>query len=210
MSVEKRDFNKVAAKWDEEPRRVKLAGEVARAITEEIKLTADMEVLDFGCGTGLLSLNLLPSVRSVTAVDSAQGMLAVLDSKIEALGLSKVKTKHVDIDKGDSLEGSFDLITSSMTLHHIKDASQLLTRFSKILAPAGYLCIADLDLDGGQFHEDNTGVFHNGFDRNELRQAFADAGFGNIRDRTATSMVKPITGGGKREFTIFLMTGQKK
>lgn len=210
MSAEKRDFNKVAAKWDEEPRRVKLAGDVARAISEEIKLTADMDVLDFGCGTGLLSLNLLPSVRTVTAVDSAQGMLAVLDSKIEALGLSNVKTRHIDIDKGDRLEGRYDLITSSMTLHHIREIKPLLGQFHSILKPGGYLAIVDLDLDGGRFHEDSTGVFHNGFDRKMLRQAFLDAGFEEVRDRTAATMMKPVAGGEKKDFSIFVMTGRKK
>ncbi|WP_424357528.1 class I SAM-dependent DNA methyltransferase [Methanocella sp. MCL-LM] len=210
MSAEKRDFNKAAARWDEEPRRVKLAGDVARAITEEIKLTADMDILDFGCGTGLLSLNLLPEVRSVTAVDSAQGMLSVLKSKIEALELSNVRTMHLDIDKGDRLEGRFNLVTSSMTLHHIKDIKPLLGQFYNILTPGGYLALADLDLDGGMFHEDSTGVFHNGFDRKQLRQTFMDAGFEDVRDRTAASMMKPVVGGEKKEFTIFLMTGRKK
>ena len=210
MCGEKRDFNKVAAKWDEEPRRVKLAGDVARAISEEVRLTPDMDVLDFGCGTGLLSLNLLPSVRSVTGVDSAQGMLAVLKSKIEALELSNVQTMHVDIDKGDRLEGSYNLITSSMTLHHVKDIKPLLDQFYRILAPAGHLYIADLDLDDGMFHEDSTGVFHNGFDREELRQAFVDAGFEDVRYRTAASMTKQVAGGEKREFTIGLAVGRKK
>ncbi|WP_048198665.1 class I SAM-dependent methyltransferase [Methanocella arvoryzae] len=209
MRTEKRDFNKAAAKWDEEPRRVKLAGDVARAISEEVRLTPDMDVLDFGCGTGLLSLNLLPSVRSVTGVDSAQGMLSVLNSKIEALDLSNVRTMHIDIDKGDRLEGSYNLVTSSMTLHHVKDIKPLLDRFYRILVPAGYLCIADLDLDGGRFHEDSTGVFHNGFDRKELRQLLVDAGFEDVRDRTAASMTKQVAGGEKGEFTIFLVVGRK-
>jgi ubiquinone/menaquinone biosynthesis C-methylase UbiE len=209
MSAEKRDFNKVAAKWDEEPKRVKLAGDVARAIEEEVRLTAEMDVLDFGCGTGLLALNLQPHMHSVTGVDSSEGMLDVLKDKIEALELTNVKARHLDIDKGDLLEGSFNLITSSMTLHHVKDTAPLLRQFYRILAPDGHLCIADLDLDDGQFHEDSTGVFHNGFERKELRQAFEAAGFTDIMDRTAASMVKPVAGGGKREFTIFLMTGRK-
>lgn len=210
MNAEKRDFNKAAAQWDEEPRRVKLAGDVARAVGEEVKLTPEMDVLDFGCGTGLLSLNMQPHVRSVTGVDSSQGMLDVLKAKIEALKLANVEARHVDIDKGEALKGNFGLVTSSMTLHHVRDTGLLLRQFYQIMAPAGHLCIADLDLDGGQFHEDGTGVFHNGFDRKELRQSFEAAGFTEVRDRTAASMVKIVAGGSKREFTIFLMTGQKK
>jgi len=65
MENKTRDFNKAAATWDEEPRRLKLAGEVADAIAKSIPLTPSMDVLDFGCGTGLLTLNLQPGVRSL-------------------------------------------------------------------------------------------------------------------------------------------------
>ncbi len=96
-----------------------------------------------------------------------------------------------------------------MTLHHIRDVQPLLDLFYKITESGGYLCIADLDLDDGQFHGDNQdGVFHDGFDRAALRQMFIKAGFSDVRDRTATTVVKPVPGG-TRSFTIFLMTGRK-
>jgi hypothetical protein len=52
-------------------------------------------------------------------------------------------------------------------------------------------------------------VFHDGFDREELRRMFIMAGFGDVRDRTAAMVVKPVPVG-TRAFTIFLMTGKKK
>jgi len=209
MSTEKRDFSKAAATWDEEPRRVKLAADVAKAIKDEIRLTPAMDVLDFGCGTGLLSLSLQPFVRSVTGVDSAQGMIDVLKAKAEAGGLKNVKAVRADLDKGDVLRGSYGLVTSSMTLHHIRDVGQLLGKLYGVTAPGGYLAIADLDPDGGRFHENSAGVFHDGFDRSEMRKTFADAGFTDIRDRTAAATAKPAPGGGTMEFSIFLMTGRK-
>ena len=57
-----------------------------------------------------------------------------------------------------------------MTLHHIPDVARLLAEFRNVLKPGGRLCIADLDSDGGRFHEDSTGVFHPGFDRAVLVQ----------------------------------------
>ena len=78
MTTEKRDFDQVAASWDQNPARLKLASDVAHAISQQAQLTPDMDVLDFGCGTGLLTLHLQPKVRSITGVDSSEGMLAVL------------------------------------------------------------------------------------------------------------------------------------
>ncbi len=64
MSIEKRDFDREASKWDENPARSKLADDIVRAISKQIDLTDDMDVMDFGCGTGLLALRLQPIVRS--------------------------------------------------------------------------------------------------------------------------------------------------
>ena len=82
--------------------------------------------------------------------------------------------------------------------------------FYKITAPAGDLCIADLDSDDGRFHDDNTGVFHFGFDRTALRKIFIETGFGGVRDITAAEVVKPANNGEMRRFTVFLMIGQKR
>jgi cyclopropane fatty-acyl-phospholipid synthase-like methyltransferase len=206
---EKRDFDKEAASWDQEQGRVKLAKGVAEAIADEISLTSTMDVLDFGCGTGLLTLHLQPYVRSITGVDNSQGMLDILEGKIQMLGLSNVTIQCKDIDKGDVIEGRYHLIVSSMTFHHIREIGPLLNQFFQVLAPHGHLCIADLDLDDGRFHSNNEGVFHKGFDRLILRDAFMETGFGDIRDRTAVSVEKPVPEGGTQVFTVFLMTGRK-
>jgi ubiquinone/menaquinone biosynthesis C-methylase UbiE len=209
MTDEKRDFNKEAATWDE-PRRIAMANEVADAILDQVSLTPDMDILDFGCGTGLLTMRLQPLARSITGVDSSQGMIDVLKTKIKDQKLANVRTLHLDIEKGDLIDGSYNLITSSMTLHHIKDIQPLLGQFFKAIRPGGYLCIADLDLDDGQFHGgNNDGVFHDGFDRAVMRQMFASAGFVDVGDRTAATVVKPVPGG-TRSFTVFLTSGRKK
>jgi 2-polyprenyl-3-methyl-5-hydroxy-6-metoxy-1,4-benzoquinol methylase len=210
MSAEKKDFDKEAASWDEHPTRVKLASDVADAITRHITLTPDMDVLDFGCGTGLLSLRLQPLVRSITGVDSSRGMLDVLEAKVARQKLANVRTLRLDLDEGDVLTGSYDAIVSSMTLHHVREIEPLLARFSDVAAPGGYLCIADLDLDGGLFHDSDVGVFHFGFDRAKLRGAFEEAGFGDVLDATAAEVVKKAADGQTRRFTVFLLWGRKR
>jgi ubiquinone/menaquinone biosynthesis C-methylase UbiE len=210
VGSEKWSFDNEAASWDKNPGRVKLAKDIAEAILEENILTADIDVLEFGCGTGLLTVLLSPHVRSVTGVDSSQGMLNVLRGKIESKGLTNIRALYLDTEKGDTLEGTYDLLVCSMTLHHVKETKPLLDLFYTIAAPQGYLCITDLDPDEGQFHGDNDTVFHHGFDRATLRQALMEAGFDGIRVRTAAEVVRPIPDGGTRSFSVFLMIGQKK
>ncbi|MBT8421448.1 MAG: class I SAM-dependent methyltransferase [Gammaproteobacteria bacterium] len=209
-NTKKRSFDEEAASWDEKPGRIQLAKDIVHAISKEIVLTPEMDVMDFGCGTGLLTIQLAPFVRAITGVDNSRGMLDVFNAKIAERKLDTVNTVFMDLDRGDTLTGRYDLVLSNMTVHHIKEIAPLFEQFHQITAPGGYLCISDLDLDDGRFHDDNSGVFHFGFDRINLRRVFAEAGFDDIRDTDAAAVMKPDVDGEIRRFTVFLMTGRKR
>ncbi len=142
-------------------------------------------------------------------MDSSRGMLNVLAAKIARQNLTNVRTLLLDLDAGDALGDEYHLIVSSMTLHHVRQVGPLLERFSKAISPGGHLCIADLDPDDGLFHDDNQGIFHFGFERTSLRQAFVAAGFEDVQDTTAAEVTKPTRLGELRRFTVFLMTGRR-
>lgn len=208
MTTKKRDFDTHAATWDANTGRVKLAGDISKAILRENEFNTTMDVMDFGCGTGLITLSLHSMVRSMTGVDSSQGMLDVLDAKIREHGISNVSTQYCDLDHGQALTGRYDAIVSSMTFHHVLSVRPLLKQFSGVLRPGGFVCVADLDRDGGTFHESNEGVFHHGFDRESLRMDFMEAGFKDVIVTTAAEVVKTCADGEKRTFSVFLMTGR--
>jgi predicted TPR repeat methyltransferase len=206
---EKKDFDKEAAQWDANPGRVKLANEVADAIIREAAPACDMDVLDFGCGTGLVTLRLQPLVRTILGVDSSRGMLGVLEGKIGTQGIANARTRFVDFEKGGRIEGKFHLLVSSMTLHHVPDTARLFKQWYGLLLPGGLLCFADLDAEDGSFHGDNTGVFHHGFDREHLKNLLSSSGFHDVRDTTATTMIRDVEAIGKKEFPVFLIVAKK-
>lgn len=206
---EHRDFDKEAAQWDANPGRVKLANEVADAIIREARPSRDMDVLDFGCGTGLVTLRLQSLVRTILGVDSSEGMLGILDEKIRTQGITNARTRFVDLDAGGRIEGAFHLLVSSMTLHHIPDTARLFRQWRELLLPGGLVCFADLDAEDGSFHGDNTGVFHHGFNREYLKNSMYASGFRDVRDITATNMVRDVEGKGKKEFPVFLIIAKK-
>lgn len=210
MKNERLNFDQAAENWDTRPQRVRLAQDIADAILRQIPVPASMDVLDFGCGTGLLTLQLQPLVHSITGVDSSGGMLKVLDRKIANLKLANARTVQCDIEQGDGLPGKYDLIVSSMTFHHVQEIEPLVAQFFEVLVPGGRLCIADLDLEGGRFHGDNTGVFHFGFDRAWLQQVFHQAGFSRISAQTAAQIVKPDAQNIPVSFSVFLLSGVKE
>jgi len=190
-------FDQAAATWDAETRRVRMAQGVQGALLEALELKPTMDVLDFGCGTGLFSLDLRDRVRSLTGADTSLPMLEVFAQK----GGSQVQTRHLqDLDLG----GPYDLIMSSMALHHIRDLTPVFQAFHQALAPGGRVALADLDTEDGSFHGPSADVFHLGFERRALLEVLAQAGFRDLRDRTATTLEK-----NGRSFPIFLVTGAK-
>ena len=201
-------FDKAAATWDEKPRRVQLAKNIASAIEKAVPLHQQMKVLEIGCGTGLISTQLAQNVGSVLATDSSAGMLEVLENKIKVLGIKNISTKNVDLTDDDtSLSGkTFHLIVSSMTLHHIFDTVTLLKRCRDLLAPDGVLAIADLDKEDGSFHGDMAGVKHHGFDTTELGRLVLQTGFKDVHFATVHVITKEEEQGGKRHYPVFLMT----
>ncbi|MEW5904196.1 MAG: methyltransferase domain-containing protein [Pseudomonadota bacterium] len=207
MNQERRDFESVAARWDSNPGRVRIATDVAAAIKREVALRADMAVLDYGCGTGLLGLQLLPHVASLTGADSSPAMLEMLAQKKAAQGLHNVATQLVDFEHGAHASGSYDLIVSSMVTHHVPDTAALFSEWRRLLKTGGQVAFADLDSEDGAFHGDNTGVFHLGFDRTHLRSLLREAGFEAVRDTTATVVRKEVADK-PREFPIFLITAR--
>jgi 2-polyprenyl-3-methyl-5-hydroxy-6-metoxy-1,4-benzoquinol methylase len=206
---QRKDFDIEAAQWDANPGRVKLANEVADAIIREAAPSRDMDVLDYGCGTGLVTLRLQQMVRTITGADSSQGMLGVLREKVRSRGLTNVQTCLADFEKGGRVEGAYHLVVSSMTMHHVKDTAGLFGRWYDLLLPGGLLAAADLDSEDGSFHGNNTGVFHLGFDRDGLRKLLQQSGFHDVRVVTASTMVRDTAGGGKREYPVFLIVARK-
>lgn len=203
-------FNARAAAWDANPFRLKLAGDIA-ATMERVGLFREPvpDALDFGCGTGLLTLELARRCQRVTGLDTSPGMLAAFDAKIEAAGLDNVATILADIGAGDPLPGTYDLIGSAMALHHVENIQPVLDRFFKAASKGAHLALADLDSEGGMFHPGNDGVYHFGFDRLELADMLAGCGFTDIDATTAATIERPGKDGVVREFTVFLMTARR-
>ena len=201
-------FDRVAAGWDQNPARVELAKAVAGAILDAVPVSADMAILDFGAGTGLLTLALHAHVAHVTAVDASGEMLRVLADKLMSQGIENVSPLHCDIGKDSLPDAAFSLVVSSMVLHHIADVPGAITLLRRSLRPGGWIALADLDSEDGSFHPDPKGVSHKGFERGQVCRWLEQAGFIQVSAREAYRMRRGSDSGVRREYPVFLVTGR--
>jgi 2-polyprenyl-3-methyl-5-hydroxy-6-metoxy-1,4-benzoquinol methylase len=203
---EHKRFDDEAATWDDDPGLEKRQVAVAQAITEAVALRPRMKAVDVGGGTGRLSILLADQVGSVVVTDPSAGMVRVAQERIEAAGLSdRLRAVQADLTT-DRLDGSYDVVWSSMALHHVEDLDGLLRSVAALLVDGGRLCIADLDADpDGAFHADKVDFAgHHGFDRHLLGEQLARAGFADVSFVDATTILK-----GDREFGVFLCTATR-
>lgn len=194
-------FDKRAKTWDSGDIRVNGAATIADAIKEKITLKKDMDIMDFGVGTGLLGFIIAEDVKKVYGVDTSTQMLAKLQEKNSSE--VSIEAIHQDIVK-EPLSQTFNGVVSSMTLHHVEDLKAFFDVIYKNINDDGFIAIADLESEDGTFHSDNAGVFHFGFEDKELCKIVEKSGFKNVKFENINTINKP-----HRDFGVFLLTATK-
>ncbi|HEX7972073.1 MAG TPA: class I SAM-dependent methyltransferase [Thiobacillus sp.] len=200
-------FDSQARQWDDNPLFRERGQKIADAIRKAVPLRRDMSALDYGCGTGLLSFPLKDELGTILAADSSAGMLDVLAGKIAAQGVTNMTPLKLDLLADPPPAQRFDLIVTSMTLHHVPDTDRILRLFHSLLNPGGTLCVADLDQEDGSFHGPEVDV-HHGFDRTNLSARAGKAGFADVRFQTVFSIAKERESR-TRDYPVFLMTARR-
>ena len=172
-------FDKAAASWDSKPSSLAIAKACVENIKKHINLKKNINILDYGCGTGLVAIALSYEENTVLGMDYSQGMVDAFNEKINKLNYNNIKAIKHNINDEELPKKSYDLITTSMTLHHIEDTNMFIEKCKVALKDGGYLCINDLDEEDGTFHSKhkNDGVSHFGFERVALSKVLINNGF---------------------------------
>lgn len=195
-------FEHKSKNWDMNSRRVQNAKSIADVILNNIDIKPTYKILDVGAGTGLLGYFISVKAKEITALDSSASMLAELQSKVSQFDcpVSIVKSSLEEY----GCQECFDGIISSMTMHHIEDISALFHKLYGMLQEKGFIAIADLGSEDGTFHDDNDGVFHFGFDFENLKEIAKAVGFKEIAIQKAHSIEKPHA-----NFDVFVLMAKK-
>jgi ubiquinone/menaquinone biosynthesis C-methylase UbiE len=197
------DFDARAETWDD-AEKIKRAEEVAQGMRRVIPLSRSMSALEYGAGTGLLSFFLRDALGPITLADSSAGMRAVAERKIAAAKARDMRVIDLDLMRDPAPAERYDLIFSTMTLHHVPDVPRVLAIFHSMLNAGGWLCHADLDAEDGSFHGPEVDV-HHGFERSTIRSWLEAAGFVDVSVNDCGAIVH-----GERSYSVFLAACRKR
>lgn len=202
-------FDIKAQSWDNDPTKVERAKILAECLSDFIKGRNLNKALEFGCGTGLVSFFMKDVFLQITLADTSTSMIEVLKSKIANDGVSHFTPLLID-DNTTFVAGSFDITYSLLTLHHIKELDKAFSQFYNLLKPHGYLCIADLVEEEGDFHnaEDAKHV-HHGFEKEKLINQLIENGFKFIDYQVFHHIKRTTESGIVKNFPLFLLIVQK-
>lgn len=187
---------------------------VARELLEGVDLR-DKEVLDVGCGTGVLSLLALEQgAAKVVCGDLSEYMLDQCRTKATAEGYSanRVDFRQLDAESLPFDDSSFDAVVSGMVLGLVPNQEGIVTEMTRVLHPSGTLALSTHGPD--HYFEANDAAFRAISKRyvlgyrlefwprkeTEIRRILAQAGLVDIRTRRLTWQDGFETGGKAYDF----------
>lgn len=100
-------------------------------------LSADMEVLEFGCGTGTTALIHVPHVAHIQAIDYSRAMIDIARGKAAADAVTNVDFDVSTIEEWRAPDASYDLIQAHSILHLVQDLDAVLAKVRKLIKPGG-------------------------------------------------------------------------
>jgi ubiquinone/menaquinone biosynthesis C-methylase UbiE len=203
------DFNQKATTWDT-AERMNRSRIIAEEITKTVPIQEHCHALEFGCGTGLISFQLMNHFEHITLTDTSEGMINILKQKVHDNQITNMSVMLGDINQQpELLPEKYDIIYTSMVLHHILDVETTLRNLYNKLNENGYLCIIDLVEEDGSFHKSDIDFQgHNGFNQDLLSQFLTNTGFHDITSHVFYQDVKSIEDL-KVPYSLFIMRGKK-
>jgi SAM-dependent methyltransferase len=119
------------------------------AVLKDVGLRRESVVLEFGAGTGQLTIAVAPHCARVIAVDVSEPMLDRLRSKVARLGLRNVQAVRAGFLTYEHVGAPADFIYSRYALHHLPDfwKAVALSRLRGLLSAGGVLRLWDVVYD---------------------------------------------------------------
>ena len=182
--------------------RIQIAKVLADAVREYLVDAKSKNAIDFGCGTGLVGMNLLNDFNSMLFLDTSQNMINQIKLKVADRNIQNVDTLCFDFEKEGRSDLHADYIFMVQVLLHINDVELVLSRLYDVLNVGGHLLIVDFNKN----EEIVSDLVHNGFDQVKLTDIMTKIGYRDIQSKTFYNGSKIFMG---HDASMFILDSQK-
>ncbi|KAF5349501.1 hypothetical protein D9756_009000 [Leucocoprinus leucothites] len=173
-------FDDLNHDFDKIPHVKDRAARVVKAIAKAYPLDKEnTTAMDFACGNGRVSLEMVPHVKSILGVDISQRMAEQYNENLKGKNASAVCVE-LKGEEGELSGATFDVVFCSSSYHHFASVDGITRILASFLKPGGALIVADMihKEEGYEFMK-NVGdaVPHkHGLSKGDMQKAFDGAG----------------------------------
>jgi ubiquinone/menaquinone biosynthesis C-methylase UbiE len=196
LNANKEYFDNLGQQFDQVPGAISLAQSCARAMLNAyVFKEGETVVMDYACGTGLISKELIPHVKSILGVDISQGMVNQFNLRVqnESISPDKMHAVREELEgKEGELDGmKFDVIVCASAYHHFESIEHVTKCLVYFLNPGGSLLVVDFEkADRDRLEDKHRAVVPHamGISEAKIRSAFEDAGLTSLTYQSAFGM----------------------
>ncbi len=129
-------WDRIAERYARTPVADEAAYQKKLQLTRE-RFTPDMQVLEFGCGTGTTALTHAPHVARIDAIDTSSKMIDIARQKAADAGIDNVRFTQAAIETLPLADTRYDMVMAHSILHLLDDRNAAIARVFQTLKPGG-------------------------------------------------------------------------
>lgn len=147
MATSTKFWDKIADKYSKQPIADEASYQKKLQVTQEY-FKPDMEVLEFGCGTGSTAITHAPHVKQIRALDISSEMIKIAQGKAEAQGIENITFEQLIIEKLEVEDSTYDAVLGLSILHLLENKESAIAKVYQMLKPGGIfvtstMCMGD-------------------------------------------------------------------
>jgi len=140
-------WEKIAKHYSKQPVADEAAYQKKLQVTRDY-FQPDMEVLEFGCGTGSTAITHSPYVKHIQAIDISSKMIEIAQRKADAKNIENVTFRRSSIDEFNVPDQTLDAVLGLSILHLLENKEEVIAKVYKMLKPGGIfvtstVCVGD-------------------------------------------------------------------
>ena len=140
-------WDRMAERYSKKPIADELAYQKKLEVTRTY-LRPDMDLLEFGCGTGSTAISHAPYLKHILGIDISSKMIEIAQAKLDKSDINNITFKRAGIDEFSAPDQSYDAVLGLSVLHLLENMNEVISKVQKMLKPGGVfvsssVCIAD-------------------------------------------------------------------